>query len=277
MKQIKPKSIALVTGASSGMGKDFAKALLREGMIVYAAARRIEQMDDLKELGAIPVKTDVTKEEDLRALVEMIEKDHGGVDVLINNAGFGSFGAMEDTSIEDARYQFEVNLFGTARLTQLLLPSMRKKAAGKIINLSSMGGKIYTPFGSWYHATKHAMEAWSDCLRLELKEFNIDVVIIEPGIIKTEFAEVLIKPMLERSGDGPYKRMAKSVVKAMGTSYQAGRASEPEVITELILKAVRAKKPKTRYVAGRLARPMMFLRKWLGDNIFDKIVLSIVK
>ena len=233
------KKVALVTGASSGMGKAFAKALLAEGMTVYAAARRVEKMADLAGFGGIPLKMDVTQEDDLQAAVTRIEQDHGGVDILINNAGFGMYGAMEDTSLDDARSQFEVNLFGVARLTQLLLPSMREKRTGRIINISSMGGKMYTPLGSWYHATKHAVEGWSDCLRLELKPFDIDVVIIEPGIIKTAFGEVLMEPMLKRSGDGPYSKMAHSVASATRASYEKGGASDPQVIVDLILEAVR--------------------------------------
>ena len=271
------KNVALVTGASSGMGKAFAKALLAEGMAVYAAARRVEQMADLAILGAVPLKMDITREDEIQAAVQRIEQEHGGVDVLINNAGFGMYGAMEDTNMDDARYQFEVNLFGMARLTQLLLPSMRKKRAGKIINLSSMGGKIYTPLGSWYHATKHAVEGWSDCLRLELRPFHIDVVIIEPGVIATEFGDVVMAPLLKRSGSGPYSRMANAVATATKASYEQGGASDPHVIVRLVLQAVRAHKPHTRYVAGKYAKPMMFLRKWFGDRVFDKIVLATVK
>ena len=271
------RQVALVTGASSGMGKAFAKALLLEGLTVYTAARRIEQMNDLKKLGAIPLKMDISNDSEVQAAVRTIEAGHGGVDILINNAGFGMFGAMEDTSIAEALYQFEVNLFGMARLTQLLLPAMRAKRKGTIVNISSMGGKIYTPLGSWYHATKHAVEGWSDCLRLELAQFGIDVVIIEPGVINTEFGDVLMDPMLKRSGSGPYAATAKSVANATKTSYQSGGASDPQVITDLVVKAVRARRPKTRYVAGKYARPMMFIRKWFGDRTFDKIVMSQVK
>lgn len=271
------KKVALVTGASSGMGKNFAKALLAEGLIVYAAARRIEQMADLVRLGAIALKMDITSEEDVQEAARRIEQDHGGVAVLINNAGFGMYGAMEDTTMADARYQFEVNLFGMARLTQLLLPAMRRKRAGKIINISSMGGKMYTPMGSWYHATKHAVEGWSDCLRLELSPFGIDVVIIEPGVIATEFGTVMTGPLLERSGSGPYGRMANAVASATKSSYDRGGGSDPQVIVALILKAVRASRPRTRYAAGKYARPMMCIRKWFGDRIFDKLVLATVK
>ena len=262
----------LITGATSGIGKATAKILIGKGYTVYGAGRRIERMNDLKDLGVIPLKMDITKEEDIQAVVNQIETENGGVDVLINNAGFGMYGAMEDTTIEDARYQFEVNLFGLARLTQLILPEMREKRSGKIINLSSMGGKIYTPLGSWYHATKHALEGWSDCLRLELKEFNIDVVIIEPGAIKTEFGDVMMKPMLERSGNTAYSKLAHQLADATKDAYEAGNGSEPEVIGNLILKAIEANKPKTRYAGGQFAKPLLFIRKWGGDGVFDWIL-----
>jgi len=271
------KKVALVTGASSGMGKAFAKALLAEGMAVYACARRVEQMIDLANLGATTLKMDITREDDLLAVVKCIEQAHGNVDILINNAGFGMFGAVEDTTMEEARYQFDVNLFGMARLTQLLLPVMREQHSGKIINISSIGGKMYTPLGSWYHATKHAVEGWSDCLRLELKSFNIDVVIIEPGAIATEFGEIVLAPMLRRSGRGPYAKMTNAVAAGTRALLEKGRSSDPQVIVNLILKAVRARKPKTRYVAGKYARSALFIRKWFGDRIFDKIMLSAVK
>ncbi|NKF25183.1 SDR family NAD(P)-dependent oxidoreductase [Pseudomonas sp. BGM005] len=271
------RQVVLVTGASSGMGKAFVKALLAEGMTVYAVARRVEQMQDLEQLGAFTMGMDITREADVEAVVQWIETTHGSVDVLINNAGFGMYGAMEDISIEEARYQFEVNLFGLARLTQRVLPSMRRKKSGEIINISSMGGKVYTPLGSWYHATKHALEGWSDCLRIELSAFNIDVVIIQPGVIETEFGDVMVEPMLKRSGSGPYQGMAQALAKATRASYSPGRSSSPEVITDLVLQAIKARKPKTRYAAGKYAKLMMCVRKWLGDRVFDKLVLFTVK
>lgn len=271
------QKVVLVTGASSGMGKEFARALLESGYIVYAAARRIDQMQDLAKAGALTLKMDITQEADVQSAVSTIIKNHGGVDVLINNAGFGLYGAMEDIPLDAARYQFEVNLFGMARLTQLLLPSMRAKRSGKIINLSSMGGKVYFPMGSWYHATKHAVEGWSDCLRIELAPFNIDVVIIEPGVIATEFGDVVMQPLVQRSGKGAYAPMANSFAKAMTESYKNNGASPPDVIVKLVLEAITTTKPKTRYVAGKFAKPMMFIRKWLGDRTYDKAVLSMLK
>ncbi len=268
----KSQLVALVTGASSGMGKAIAVQLLADGYIVYVAARRVEKMADLQKQGAIAIKMDITNEHDVTNLVTTIEQQNAGVDVLINNAGFGSYGAMEDTTIEDAKYQFEVNVFGLARITQAVLPYMREKKAGRIVNITSMGGKIYTPLGSWYHATKHALEGWSDCLRLELSPFGIDVIIIEPGIIKTEFGTVMLGPMLERSGNSVYGKMAHAVAQAMQNSYEKGGASDASVIAKTVSVALKAKKPQTRYAVGKLAQPLMFMRQWLGDRIFDKVI-----
>ena len=183
---------AFITGASSGLGKEIALRLLEEGYTVYGAARRVEQMQDLAERGASVLQLDITQEDTLGAAISRVIVESGGIDVLVNNAGFGLYGAVEDTSLADARYQFEVNLFGLARLTQLVLPHMRDRGSGRILNMSSMGGKIYTPLGAWYHASKHALEGWSDCLRLEVAPFGIDVVVIEPGVIRTAFGDTML-------------------------------------------------------------------------------------
>lgn len=276
MNTVKEK-IVLITGASSGMGKAFTKALLKEGATVYAVARRVDAMQELKALGAHTLKMDITNQDDIDQVVKTIEKETHGVDILVNCAGFGMYGAMEDTTLADARYQFEVNLFGMAYLTQKVLPSMRKKMQGRIINISSMGGKIYTPLGSWYHASKHAVEGWSDCLRLELKSFNIDVVVIEPGAIATEFADVMVQPMLERSGQSAYSHMAAAVANATHTSVEKGELSNVQVVVDMLMKAVHASSPKTRYVGGKYAKLMIFVRKWFGDRVFDRMVMSVIK
>ena len=229
-------------------------------------------MWDIANAGGHVIAMDITKEDQVKACVDQLIREQGHIDVLLNNAGFGMYGAMEDTAIDDARYQFEVNIFGLARLTQLVLPHMRKQQSGKIINISSMGGKMYTPLGSWYHATKHALEGWSDCLRVELKPFGIDVVIVEPGLIVTEFGDVLTEPMLKRSGTGPYAPMAQAVAKATRSSYQEGQGTSPELIAEVIRKAIKAEQPKIRYVAGKYAKPMIFIRKYFGDRLFDKLL-----
>lgn len=261
-------STILVTGASSGIGKAAALHLLRQGHTVYVAARRVEAMADLAAKGAIPLRMDITSEADVSSVVARITRDHGAVDVLVNNAGYAIYGAVEDTSMEDARAQFDVNLFGLARLTQLLIPAMRERGRGTIINVSSMGGKIYTPLGAWYHATKHALEGWSDALRLELKPFGIHVVVIEPGLIATEFGDVMTQPMLARSGAGPYGKLAHAIAKSTAPM------SPPTVVANAIDRAVRARRPKTRYVAGNLAHPLMFVRKYLGDRVYDRLIMS---
>ncbi len=265
---------ALVTGASSGMGKAFAKRLLAEGMTVFVAARRIDKMADLAEAGAIPLRMDISSDEDIVAAVAQINEHTGGVDVLVNNAGFGLYGAVEDTTIADARYQFEVNLFGLARLTQLLLPAMRARKAGTIVNITSMGGKIYTPLGAWYHATKHALEGWSDALRLELKPHGIDVVIIEPGIIMTEFGNAISDQIMERSGGGAYGDLAGAIKQATDQTYAANNGSSPDVIADLVANAVKAPRPRTRYAGGRMARPLLFLRWLVSDRTFDRLIMS---
>jgi short-subunit dehydrogenase len=267
----------LITGASSGIGKATAKELVEKGYTVYTAARRVEKMEDLRDLGCVPLKMDITMEEDIEAVVERIRKEQGGVDILINNAGFGTQGSIEETSIEDARYQFDVNLFGLARLTQLVLPYMRENRFGKIVNISSIGGKIYVPLGGWYHATKHALEGWSDCLRTEVKQFGIDVVIVEPGAIGTEFNDVFVGPMLERSGDGPYKELAHGIASyAREVERRPNGASPPSVIADTIVKALTARRPKTRYAAGKLAKPILFARRWTSDRMFDRLIGSMV-
>lgn len=271
------KKVVLITGASSGMGKAAAMHLIEQGHTVYGAARRKEKMKDLEKAGGHALAMDITRQQDIDEAVGQVLERESHIDVLINNAGYAIYGAVEDTSIEDARQQFEVNIFGLAAITKAVLPKMRERQSGTIINISSMGGKIYTPLGAWYHATKHALEGWSDCLRLELKQFNIDVVIVEPGIINTEFGDVMNGPLLERSGNSAYGKLASKVSASVEESYRKGNSSSPEVIAKVIAKAVSSKKPKTRYVAGKLARPLIFMRGLLSDRLFDKAVMSQVK
>lgn len=268
------KRVALVTGASSGMGKEIAKQLIKDGYHVYAAARNVDRMIDLADLGATPIAMDISKEADIVAAVRKISAEVGGIDVLVNNAGFGLYGAVEDISLEEARYQFEVNLFGVARLTQLLLPEMRKRRRGQIVNISSMGGKIYTPLGAWYHATKHALEGWSDCLRLELAPFGLDVIIIEPGLIETGFGDVVTGGIQSRSGGGAYALLTEAVVQSTRGAYGQGRGTPSSKVAAVISKALKARSPKTRYVVGKYAKPMIALRRWLGDRAFDRIIMS---
>lgn len=263
---------ALITGASSGIGKETAKSLLGAGFNVYVAARRVEKMEDLKTLGAHPVKLDVTSEESMVSAVQAILDKEGSIDILVNNAGYGSYGAIEDVPMEEARRQFDVNIFGLARMTQLVLPGMRKNRYGKIVNISSMGGKMYTPFGGWYHATKHALEGFSDCLRLETKDFGIDVIIIEPGAIKTPWGIIAADNLKKTSANGAYADAAVKAADGLAERYSGNQLSPTTVISETILKAVTSRRPKTRYAVGYASALSIFLRKILSDRTFDLII-----
>lgn len=195
------KKVILLTGASSGIGYQTAEILAKEGHVVYGAARRTEKMETLKQFGVKPIYLDVTDEESIKSAIDTIIVNEGCIDVLINNAGYGSYGAIEDVEINEAKMQFEVNLFGLARLVQLVLPHMRKQKSGRIINISSMGGRLTSYFGGWYHATKYALEAFSDALRMEVADFGIDASLIEPGGIKTEWG-IIAADKLANSAKG---------------------------------------------------------------------------
>lgn len=268
------KKVILITGASSGMGKETAKVLIQNGHTVYTVARRIEEMQDLKKLGGHPLQMDVTNDNEIQKVVDTIMEEQGKIDILWNNAGYGLYGAAEDVPIEEARKQFEVNLFGLAAITQKVVPFMRKANSGTIINTSSMGGKMYTPMGAWYHASKHAVEGFSDCLRLELNKFNINVVILEPGIIVTEFSDVMLKNISKFSAQGAYASLTNKLVTATQKMYDKGQGSKTSVISKTVEKIVNSNKPKTRYRVGLWAKPMVWMRIYLGDKIFDKIVMS---
>lgn len=268
------KKVALITGASSGIGRSAAILLQENGFTVYGAARRLEKMKELESKGISTISLDITEEESIVNCVNTILEKEGRIDVLVNNAGYGSYGAVEDVPMKEARRQFDVNIFGLARLTQLILPSMRKYKFGKIVNISSMGGKMYTPFGAWYHATKHALEGWSDCLRLEVKPFGIDVVVVEPGGIKTPWGIIASENLKKTSGKGAYANQANKSAEGTAKMYSSNSLTKPEVIGKVILEAVTARKPKIRYAKGYMAKPAMFMRKWFGDKIFDKIIVN---
>lgn len=265
----------LVTGASAGIGKATAILLAQNGYNVYGAARRTEKMQDLKNYGIKPVALDVTKDESVTACVEQIFKQAGSIDVLVNNAGFGSYGAIEDVAMPDAKYQLDVNVFGAMRLAQLVLPKMRENHYGKIVNISSVGGKIASPLGGWYHASKFALEALSDALRLEVQQFGVNVVVIQPGGTKSEWGNIAVDSLLRVSGKTAYA----GFVMAFKKSFEkvAGSVPEPIVIAKLIKTSIEAKNPKTRYSGGYMAKPMLFLRKILSDKLFDRMLMSQMK
>ncbi|MFI6743555.1 oxidoreductase [Nonomuraea sp. NPDC050451] len=264
--------VALVTGASSGIGEATALKLHEAGYTVYGAARRVQRMQHLAESGIRLLAMDVTVDSSLQAGVEKIIAETGRIDVLVNNAGYGSYGAIEDVPMDEARDQFEVNVFGAARLTQLVLPHMRAQRSGTIVNVTSMGGKIYTSLGAWYHATKFALEAISDCLRLEVKPFGIDVVVIEPGGVKSEWGGIAAQKVRAVSGTGPYAPLGNAVANALSSEANERRLSAPELIAKTIVKAVKARRPKTRYAVGFGAKPMIFLHGVLPNRTFDAVM-----
>lgn len=264
--------VALVTGASSGIGMMVAQELRSAGFRVYAAARRVERMAELEKEGITPIALDLTKDESIVECVSEILSREKSIDVLVNNAGYGSYGAIEDVPLEEARRQFDVNLFGMARLIQLVTPAMRENHYGKIVNVSSMGGKIWTKFGGWYHATKFAVEGLSDCLRMELKPFGIDVIVVEPGGIKTDWGIIAAENLKKTSANGAYSEMAEKAADGMIKNYSGNMLSKPELIAKTVRKAVTKRRPRTRYLIGFGAKPMVWTHKIFGDRMFDWVI-----
>lgn len=271
------KKTALITGASTGIGRATAILLNQKGYTVYAGARRVERMKDLERMGIHTFSLDVTDDKSMTESVTEILRKEKSIDVLVNNAGYGSYGAIEDVPIEEGKRQFEVNLFGMARMIQLVLPKMREDRYGKIVNISSMGGKIWTPLGGWYHASKFAVEGFSDCLRMETRQFGIDVILVEPGGVKSEWADISAEHIEKYSGNSAYSSMAQGYVKTMKKNYDGNNLSEPEEIAQLIFKAITADKPKTRYLYGFMAKPMVRMKGIMGDRGYDKMMLNFCK
>jgi NAD(P)-dependent dehydrogenase (short-subunit alcohol dehydrogenase family) len=263
--------VALVTGASSGIGESIARRLLSEGYVVYAGARRLERMADLERRGARLLALDLTDDTSITAAMQRVLAETGRIDALVNNAGYGAYGALEEVPLTEGRRQFEVNLFGLARLIQLALPAMRTQGTGRIVNITSIGGKIHEPMGAWYHATKFAVEGLSDCLRMELEPFGIDVVVIEPGAIKTEWSGIARQGLIEASATGPYAEQAHLSAAILAGADQ-GSGSRPEVVANAVAAALAARRPKTRYVIGGGAKPMIALRWLLSDRAFDALM-----
>jgi NAD(P)-dependent dehydrogenase (short-subunit alcohol dehydrogenase family) len=267
-----PNKIALVTGASSGIGEATAHHLLGLGFTVYAAARRVDRMQSLAAAGIHVVAVDLTDDASMVALVDGIIAAEGRIDVLVNNAGYGSYGALEDVPIAEARRQFEVNVFGLARLTQLVLPHQRAQKDGYIVNVSSIGGKIWEPLGSWYHATKFAVEGLSDSLRAETAGFGITVVVIEPGIIRSEWAGISADTLDAASVGSAYGEQARKLAANYRRINGERLASDPIVVARAIGRAVTARRPKTRYAVGGGASLVLFVKRMLPDRAFDGFI-----
>jgi NAD(P)-dependent dehydrogenase (short-subunit alcohol dehydrogenase family) len=260
----------LITGCSSGIGYATAEALTERGWTVYATARKPETISELETKGAHTLALDVTDEDSMAQAVRTVTEAEGAVGVLVNNAGYSQSGAVESVPMDEVRRQFETNVFGLLRMCQLVLPGMRAQRWGKIVNLSSMGGRLTFPGGGLYHATKYAVEALSDAMRFELSSFGVDVILIEPGLIGTEFAATASGSV--GGGDGPYAEFNRKVAKATEDAY-TGPLSKlgggPETVAKAIADALEAKRPKARYPVTPSAHLMIAQRRLTPDRVWD--------
>ncbi len=261
--------VILLTGASSGIGYDTAVALAQQGHKVYAAARRVDRMEPLRQYGIVPLKMDVTDEASMQEGVKTLLDAEGRIDVLINNAGYGYFGAVENVPMDDARNQLEVNVFGLARLCQLVLPTMRAQHSGRIINTASVAGRSVFYYGGWYHVSKYAVESLSDAMRMELKPFGIDVVIIEPGAIKTNWGIIAADHLTESSKGTAYEQTGTMMANNLRNMYLSNTISDPAVVRKAIVRAVNARRPCTRYRIGRMANAIVFFHWLLPTRWWD--------
>jgi NAD(P)-dependent dehydrogenase (short-subunit alcohol dehydrogenase family) len=267
-------SVALVTGASSGIGKAIVLQLIADGWIVYGAARRLDKMDAIAAAGAKVLAIDVTDEASMTAAIQTLLAAEGRIDALVNNAGYGSYGALEDVPIEEARRQFEVNVFGLMRLTQLVLPTMRAAKSGTIVNISSMGGRIWMPIGGWYHATKHALEVLSDTLRVEVAPFGIRVVIVQPGQIESEWSQVAAQTLEQTSVGSAYSDQIAPVKKLLS---RYSNASSPDCVAQAVSKAVNSSNPDRRYATPLDAEIFVFLRWLLPEQAWEWLISTVIR
>jgi NAD(P)-dependent dehydrogenase (short-subunit alcohol dehydrogenase family) len=269
----------LITGCSTGIGRATAERLADAGHTVYATARRLEAIADLEQRGCRTLALDVTHEESMKAAVATVEEAEGAVGALVNNAGYSESGAVESLELDGVRSQFETNVFGLLRMCQLVLPGMRRQRSGRIVNISSMGGKLTFPGGGAYHATKYAVEALSDALRWEVAAFGVQVVIVEPGVILTDFGKTAVASMSDRTdGDDPYAEFNAAVGATVEDTYSGGPLAKlgggPETVAKAIEKAITAKRPRTRYPVTPSAWLLMAQRKVMPDRLWDKVLGS---
>ncbi len=272
---------ALVTGCSSGIGRATAERLAGAGWTVYATARKVDSLSDLEAKGCRTLALDVTDEDSTAAGVRTVEEAEGSVGVLVNNAGYSQSGAIETLTAEQIRRQYETNVFGLIRMSQLVLPGMRRQRFGKIVNVSSMGANFTFPGGGLYHSTKYAVEAISEAMRFEVKGFGVDVVVLQPGIIKTGFSDTAVSSIGEDSGEAdgdPYRRFNRAVAKATAEVYEGGPVARlgggPETVAAAVEKAITAEKPKARYRVTASAHLLTGQRALMSDGLWDRFLAT---
>lgn len=261
----------LITGTSSGIGRAAALRLARRpDLTVYATARDTSTLDALAAAGCRVLALDVTDEDAMRKAVAAVEADHGAVGALVNNAGYGEYGTVEETGLDRVRRQFETNVFGLTRMCQLVLPGMRAAGRGRIVNVSSMGGRLVFPVGGYYHASKYAVEAISDALRFEVRPFGVHVSIVEPGLIRTGFGGTAATTLSHSApGEGPYAGLTAAADAQMEQGYRSRLAAPPEKVAAAIERAVTARRPRIRYVVTPAAKTLVHMRRLLGARAFD--------
>jgi NAD(P)-dependent dehydrogenase (short-subunit alcohol dehydrogenase family) len=263
--------VILITGASSGIGLSAARMLAQKGHKVYGAARRVELIDELRPLGVVPLKLDLTDAESVQAAVDAVLAAEGRVDVLVNNAGYGSLGPVETVSMEEARRQMEVNLFGLATLVKQVLPHMREQGSGRIINVSSIAGKVVVPMGAWYNVSKFSVEAFSDALRMEMKPFGVDVSIIEPSGLLTPWGEIAAAHLEESTRGTAYETAGAGEARVLRKGYSIKLLSGPDVVARSICRASLSRRPRVRYRPGRGARLIIFFHAILPARWWDAL------
>ncbi len=267
---------AIVTGAARGIGRATAEHLAKKGWPVYATARRVESVADLEGAGCRTLALDVTDEASMQTAVFAVEQAEGAVGALVNNAGYSQSGAVESVKLDDVRAQFETNVFGLIRMSQLVLPGMRRQGWGRIVNVGSMGGKLTFPGGGIYHATKYAVEAISDAMRFEVKGFGVDVALIEPGLIRTDFAAAAVGALHSGTVDeGPYREFNQAVAASTVGAYEgpvARLGGGPETVAKAIEKAITSPRPRARYPVTPSARLIIGQRALFSDRMWDSFM-----
>jgi short-subunit dehydrogenase len=269
------KQVILITGASAGFGRLTAEKLLAEGHIVYAAARRVEKMLDLEASGAVILEMDVTDDQAVEAGVDKLIAEQGRIDVLVNNAGYGSYGMVECVPMEEIKHQFDVNVFGYGRLIQAVLPHMRARKQGKIINVASIVSHVSAPLLGWYVATKHAIKGMTEALRMEVKQFDIEVVQIEPGAVKTEFDEVSFATLEKVEHPEDYRTLLDGMHQALVNMYKT--CPGPESTANAIVRAIKARQPNAVYRTTMDARILPLVRALVGPRLYGNLMLKMAK